>query len=155
LGDDTTKTDNVTTLATQIGLEVLEAGYRLVMTDRVGVDATVRKRLAPYCAAAGVKAPMLIAASQGVKSKQEHVISVSDSHQQLEEFLKKADVLILAQKDGTSDPVFASGVVKERAKKQGVPVIEPFADLDATKPFFVPDVAREMVALAKKVCARV
>lgn len=63
-------------------------------------------------------------------------------------------MLILAQKDGTSDPVFASGVVKERAKKQGVPVIEPFAHLDATKRLFVPDVAREMVALAKEACGR-
>ncbi|MGB0384938.1 MAG: hypothetical protein ACPGWR_08960 [Ardenticatenaceae bacterium] len=151
LGDATGQPDNVISLATQIAFEVVEAGYALIMTDRGGVNATVWERLVVYCGVAEAKRPLLIATRKDVRSNEkQEVIPASGPSHQLEEFLKKADVLILAQQDRTTDSVFAPRMVKLMAQEKDVPVIEPSAKVDLAE---VPNVAREVVKEAQKAYA--
>jgi hypothetical protein len=158
LADGTEGADEVVSLATQIAFEVVEAGYCLVMTDRGGIEGVVREKLEPYWSLyvedfSNKEEPLLLISTSNATRRNscEVVIQTTSPEEQIKRLLEKADVIILVQEDERTDSAFVT-LLKMMAEGEGVPIIEPFADVDPAESFFVPDVACTALESAQKAC---
>jgi serine/threonine protein kinase len=164
-------------LATQIAFEAVEAGWRLLVSDRHELEATIRERLSDCHSLCGddriPPSPVVVlACGSGVRTLSgEEVVSVATPDLWIEELLARADAVIFLRRNDRGDlariraelsggavpviPVGAVGGLAEalwselRSRRAGSSVSpEALAGLGPGVSSSVPEIARTAITLA-------